>query len=1130
MGGNIQEPAKAEGGQSLRVFLSYSRKDGVFIAKLAEALIGLGYEASYDASPHGRHNPDLAISAEDEWWKALEGMIAKADVMVFVVSRASAESKVCDEEIAYARRLGKRVIAILREEIDFRTVPPKLAALNVKLRFTDNAEAAFAASLAELKQALDLDAGWWREQKWFAVQLKDWLDAEERARPGWLLSAAETERAEIWSARRPPGAQRMSEEERGFLAASRENVVRQARNRRRMQGAVWALTAAAMLITIAGAWFVAQGQRSLARQTSAALASAAAVEFDAGQYDRALRLAILAGRETWLTPVASEAAFEIGRAAEFTRAVLRLGPESNAFCRTLSSDGRALLTYQTDGLAILEEGEDGAWTRSLLSRSNVARAIEQQAAQSKPFCGAFSADGKLVAGPGEGDELLMWRRGEDGWESQLLEGGEAGQLWGVAFAGNTTLIAWRADGVSLWRDWRWDASRREYLARPPRERDPAVPQPGSPYGGAVNPTVAVIEARASDSGDVVLTYFSDVAGNAVQVWTRDFLGAWTSQLLPDTPRYIGSIDLGREGKRALVVGDQHARVYEADSAGKWRVIVDDGQDSRVSVVGESNGVPVAAFNFDKPPDTRDPISAAKLVSEYGDADAIAVAGDGYAALKRIVTGDGAGRLEKLARVDLPRGEIAAIGALPNMGGGYVTLSDRVLAIGSGWRSLAGEVVHEGKGFSANASADGRTVAVGGTDGSMLLWRIGRAPLGLVESPNRVARAKEFKDPGFYSPTSATSARFGRSADEVLAVEQEADEEVIALYTRDAKGGWARAEVVRETFSVGRAMMSSKGEIVAGSGGEVAVFAPAAGGKWAKRVLPGKNWLGAGGIWSADGSELVTVLEDSTFATWREGAEGAWTRSGVGGSKGDAVKAVFLGGTGEIASLGNHGLMIWRRGSGGAWNCVLVDGAVRTVYDQMVVSADGVRIAGGGVDGVRVWTRRKDGAWTSTAVSPRTARTSIDDSLSLSADGQLMVTSKLGDSYDPGGSKASIWYERTGAQWTAVPVPSPGALQFAVDISPDGRRMLAMDWEGALLADIEWLTGGPGVTGERSLSRLVELACQQKLPGGQGNLLPVISRADVEAAPILRGREGEDVCDWRPAWYDGALGAMFGWLG
>ena len=58
-------------------------------------------------------------------------MIAAADIMVFIVSPESAESPVCDREIAHARELGKRIIAILFRPIDFAGAPKLLAALNV---------------------------------------------------------------------------------------------------------------------------------------------------------------------------------------------------------------------------------------------------------------------------------------------------------------------------------------------------------------------------------------------------------------------------------------------------------------------------------------------------------------------------------------------------------------------------------------------------------------------------------------------------------------------------------------------------------------------------------------------------------------------------------------------------------------------------------------------------------------------------------------------------------------------------------------------------------------------------------------------------------------------------------------
>jgi hypothetical protein len=50
--------------------------------------------------------------------------------MVFIVSPDGAASEVCDQEIAYARNLGKRIVPVLLRPIDFAKAPPKLSALN----------------------------------------------------------------------------------------------------------------------------------------------------------------------------------------------------------------------------------------------------------------------------------------------------------------------------------------------------------------------------------------------------------------------------------------------------------------------------------------------------------------------------------------------------------------------------------------------------------------------------------------------------------------------------------------------------------------------------------------------------------------------------------------------------------------------------------------------------------------------------------------------------------------------------------------------------------------------------------------------------------------------------------------
>jgi formylglycine-generating enzyme required for sulfatase activity len=151
--------------KKLRVFLSYSRKDGAFTRCLADALAARGYVPDFDQANYGPDNVDSGISAEDEWWQRLQAMIASADAMVFVVSPDSAASKVCDEEIAYARGLGKRIIPVLRRPIDYHKAPPRLTALNIKIQFLEEAAPAFDVSLAELCVALDVDVDWYRESR-----------------------------------------------------------------------------------------------------------------------------------------------------------------------------------------------------------------------------------------------------------------------------------------------------------------------------------------------------------------------------------------------------------------------------------------------------------------------------------------------------------------------------------------------------------------------------------------------------------------------------------------------------------------------------------------------------------------------------------------------------------------------------------------------------------------------------------------------------------------------------------------------------------------------------------------------------------------------------------------------------
>jgi WD40 repeat protein len=191
-------------GRTLRVFVSYSRRDTAFVVRLAAALTQDDFLADYDQAPFDPSNIETGIAAEDEWWQRLQQMITAADVMVFVVSPSSAASKVCDEEIAYARGVGKRIIAVQLYPIDFARAPPRLSALNIAIDFEGGAPEVFHKAYQRLVAVLQKDVAWHRELTRLTGLAHRWATA---GRPSdRLLSSADLEALGSLLERRPSSA------------------------------------------------------------------------------------------------------------------------------------------------------------------------------------------------------------------------------------------------------------------------------------------------------------------------------------------------------------------------------------------------------------------------------------------------------------------------------------------------------------------------------------------------------------------------------------------------------------------------------------------------------------------------------------------------------------------------------------------------------------------------------------------------------------------------------------------------------------------------------------------------------------------------------------------------------------
>src|SRR6476620_4272865 len=172
-----------------KVFISYSRKDIVFVDRLEASLKERGFEPLIDRTE---------IYAFEEWWKRIEGLIVRADTVVFVLSPDSIGSEVALKEVAFAQSLNKRFAPIVCRRLDDEVVPEALARLNFVF-FDDQAQFEHAAD--RLAEALTTDIAWVRQHTDFGEQARRWSLARKSS--GLLLRSPALEDAERWIARRP---------------------------------------------------------------------------------------------------------------------------------------------------------------------------------------------------------------------------------------------------------------------------------------------------------------------------------------------------------------------------------------------------------------------------------------------------------------------------------------------------------------------------------------------------------------------------------------------------------------------------------------------------------------------------------------------------------------------------------------------------------------------------------------------------------------------------------------------------------------------------------------------------------------------------------------------------------------
>ncbi len=196
---------------SLDVFIAYSRVDSDFARRLNEALQIQGKTTWFDQE---------SIASGADFQREIHRGIETSHNILFILSPASVTSPYCDDEVTYAETLGKRILTILRHEInpkDLHRVLRPIQWIDFRAQHTD-----FKDSFCELLRVLDTDRQYLEAHTQLSLKALEW-NAQNRD-GGHLLRGKTLEKAEVWLAQAQQKSPHPTALHREYVQLSRAKV------------------------------------------------------------------------------------------------------------------------------------------------------------------------------------------------------------------------------------------------------------------------------------------------------------------------------------------------------------------------------------------------------------------------------------------------------------------------------------------------------------------------------------------------------------------------------------------------------------------------------------------------------------------------------------------------------------------------------------------------------------------------------------------------------------------------------------------------------------------------------------------------------------------------------------------
>jgi hypothetical protein len=351
-----QEVDRSEERQA-SAFISYSREDKDFVRRLDAAFTKRNRETWVDLED---------IRPTEEWLAGVYAGIEGADAFVFVISPDSVESRSCLLELAHAVEHNKRLVPIVRREVDTSAVPEPLRSPQwIFFREQDDFEEAFQ----ELVDALDTDFDWVHAHTRLLTRAIEWNDNGRNN--SFLLRGSDLRTAEGWQVRAADKEPRLTPLQTEYIVASR-------RAERMRQWLILGAVTFALIVTVALAVLFLLARNEAERQADIALGrqltaqAQLAAEEEPRPLQRSVLLAVEARKQS---PVPSFEADRILRDALtlLPRPIARLSHEGDLSHAVFSPDGKYLATASESSVRLwkvsnrdeVARWHNGGWTRRI---------------------------------------------------------------------------------------------------------------------------------------------------------------------------------------------------------------------------------------------------------------------------------------------------------------------------------------------------------------------------------------------------------------------------------------------------------------------------------------------------------------------------------------------------------------------------------------------------------------------------------------------------------------------------------------------------------------------------------------------------------------------------------------------